>query len=268
MGKIAGGDSWVGILAAVGLAAVVGGLVALPALRLRGLYLALATLAFGQAMDYGFFQNANVFGQGDALTIGRPTLFGMSLQSNRTFLVFISAVFAIVAVVILGFRRSRYGRRVIALASSPSASVTLGMKPTITRLGIFMASAGLAGLAGALYAQQQLIVGPGDFQLLASLTLLLLAVVWGVRTTSGMLFAGLLFAIFPVIETHVPALRDLLYLGTGLAAIGIGRNPNGAFGGNTPAQKWRDRRVARASGGSNQVEVLGEQVEQPSEIHA
>jgi branched-chain amino acid transport system permease protein len=118
------------------------------------------------------------------------------------------------------------------------------MNLVATKLIVFSASAGLAGLAGALYGGQQGLVGASDFVLFLSLTLVLLAVVWGVRTVTGMLFAGLLFAIFPVIQTHVPALRDLLYLGTGLAAISIGRNPNGAFGGNTPLQQRRDKKAA------------------------
>jgi branched-chain amino acid transport system permease protein len=121
------------------------------------------------------------------------------------------------------------------------------MNLVATKLVVFAVSAGLAGLAGAFYGGQQGLVGAADFQLLLSLTLVLLAVVWGVRTVTGMLFAGLLFAIFPVLQSHVPALRDLVYLGTGLAAIGIGRNPNGAFGGNTPLQQRRDRKAAAAS---------------------
>jgi branched-chain amino acid transport system permease protein len=68
--------------------------------------------------------------------------------------------------------------------------------------------------------------------------------VWGIKTVTGMLFAGLLFAIFPVIQSHVPALRDLLYLAVGLGAISIGRNPNGVMGGKTPLERWRDRRDA------------------------
>jgi hypothetical protein len=77
--------------------------------------------------------------------------------------------------------------------------------------------------------------------------LVLLAVVWGVRTVSGMLLAGVLFAVFPVIQTHLSWLRDLIYLGTGLAAIGIGRNPNGIMGGDTPLQKRRDKKAAAAA---------------------
>jgi branched-chain amino acid transport system permease protein len=121
------------------------------------------------------------------------------------------------------------------------------MNLTAVRLLTFGLSAALAGMAGAFYGGQQGLVGANDFTLLASLSLLLLAVVWGIRTMSGMLLAAMSLVIFPVIQTHVPSLRNLIYLGTGLAAIGIGRNPNGVMGGNTPLQIWRDRRMAAAA---------------------
>lgn len=247
MGKVSSGHSWWGILAAIGLSAAVGALVALPTLRLRGLYLALATLAFASAMDTAFFANQHTFGLSGSLSVGRLSLFGLSLHSNTRYLVFLCVVFSLVAIGLLALRRSPFGRRLTALADSPAASATLGMNLVATKLIVFAASAGLAGFAGALYGGQQGLVGAADFQLLLSLTLLLLAVVWGIRTTTGMLFAGLVFAIFPVLQSHVSSLRDLLYLGTGLAAIGIGRNPNGAFGGNTPLQQRRDKRAAAAA---------------------
>jgi branched-chain amino acid transport system permease protein len=258
MGQVANGASWWGVIAAIGLAAAVGAVVALPALRLRGLYLALATLAFAQAMDTGFFLNEHTFGISGSLAIGRVSLPGVSLDSDESFLVFLCVVFALVSIGLLALRRGSYGRRLRALADSPAASATVGMNLTATKLTVFAISAGLAGLAGALYGQQQGLVGEPDFQLLLSLTLLLLAVVWGIRTMTGMLVAGLLFAFFPVIQSHVPALRDLVYLGTGLAAIGIGRNPNGVFGGNTPLQRRRDKKQAEAAAASITVAASDE----------
>ena len=245
MGRVSSGGSWWGILAAMAFAGAVGCVVALPALRLRGLYLALATLAFGQAMDTAFFQNVHTFGRSGSLEVGRVRLPGISLQSDRAYLVFQCVVFALISVLLLLLRRSTLGRRLTALADSPAAAATLGMNITATKLLVFGLSAALAGLGGALYGGQQGLVGANDFKLLLSLTLLLLAVVWGIRTMSGMVLAGLAFVLFPVIQDHVPSLRNLIYLGTGLAAIGIGRNPNGAVGGTTPLQIYRDRKAAR-----------------------
>jgi branched-chain amino acid transport system permease protein len=264
MGEVAGGGSWLGVLAGIGLAGAVGALIALPAIRLRGLYLALATLAFAEAMDYGFFQNTNVFGTGSALSVGRVHIPGISLASPRAFLVLLAIVFSLVGIGVLAVRRSSFGRRLVAMGDSPSGTATVGVNITWTKLVVFTASAALAGLGGVLYGGQQSQVGAVDFQLLYSLTLLLLASVWGIKTVTGMLLAGLLFAIFPVIQSHVPALRDLLYLAVGLGAISIGRNPNGVMGGKTPLERLRDRRAARPR--PPDVTAPGELIEEPTRV--
>jgi branched-chain amino acid transport system permease protein len=79
-----------------------------------------------------------------------------------------------------------------------------------------------------------------------------------------MLMAGLLFAIFPVIQSHVPALRDLLYVAVGLGAISIGQNPNGVMGGKTPLERWRDRRAGRQP--PSDADALPGAVEEPTRV--
>jgi branched-chain amino acid transport system permease protein len=245
MSKVGGtGGSLLGLLAAVGLAAAVGALVALPALRLRGLYLALATLAFAYGMDNAFFNNIRLFGVSLSLPVARPHIPGVSFKSNGSYLILLCAVFAILAVGLLAVRRSRFGRRLIAVNDSPSACVTLGIGMTRTKLAVFTLSAAVAGLGGALYGGAQGAVAPNDFTFLISLTLLLLAVAWGIRTTGGMLVAGILFALGPLLQQHLTQPRDVVLLLVGLAAIGVSQNPEGTFGGNTLLQKWRDRRAA------------------------
>jgi branched-chain amino acid transport system permease protein len=244
MGKVGGsGGSLLGILAAVGLSAGVGTLVALPALRLRGLYLAIATLAFAYAMDIAFFGSPVFFGSQDAISVSRPDVPGISFLSNRSFCVALSVVFVVAGIGVLGLRRSAFGRRIIALTDSPAASLTLGVDVAGSKLMLFAVAAGLAGLGGALYGGSQGIVGPNDFAFLTSLTVLLMAVVWGIRTIGGMLIGGLLIALGPELQMHFTHPADLLQLLVGLAAIGISQNPEGTFGGNTPLQKWRDRRT-------------------------
>ena len=243
MAKVGDGGSVLGLLAAMGLAGAVGALIALPALRLRGLYLALSTLAFAYSMDYVFFQNPKAFGGSLSLPIRRPHLAGLSLSGSRGYFVFLCAVFAVVGVGVLAIRRSTLGRRLVAMGDSPAAAVTVGMSLVRMKLLVFALSAALAGLGGALLGGVQGFVGPADFPLLSSILLLLLAVVFGIRTVTGMLFAGLVLAYGPVLQAHVSgSLRDIVSLGVGLGAIGIGHHPNGTFGTNTPLQRWRDRR--------------------------
>src|SRR5581483_10768056 len=77
-----------------------------------------------------------------------------------------------------------------------------------------------------------------------SLTLLLLAVVWGIRTTAGMMVGGMLFGLSPWLQQHFTHPREAFQILVGLAAVGVAQNPEGTFGGHTPLQRWRDRRAA------------------------
>ena len=93
-----------------------------------------------------------------------------------------------------------------------------------------MVSAGLAGLSGALFGGLRGSVGPNDFVVLASLLLLLTLRIGGVNTVTGALFGAFTVAIFPIVQEHVPQLPAMAYLLTGLAAVSVGRDPNGVGG--------------------------------------
>jgi branched-chain amino acid transport system ATP-binding protein len=201
---------------------------ALPSLRLRGLYLALSTLAVAQLMSAAFFNNNSVFGQGGALKVGRVDLPGVSLSSPRSYFVFCAVAFAVAAIGVVAVRRASFGRRLAAMGDSPAACVTLGVNLTWTKLIVFTASAGLAGFAGALYGGLQGQVGTLDFQLLSSLVLLLLAVIWGVDSIVGALVAGMLSALFPTIADAL-SIPNFQYLAVGLGVLGLSRNPEGVI---------------------------------------
>jgi len=214
---------------AVLTAVVAGGLVALPVMRLTGLYLALATFAFGQLVDRLVFQSEQFgFGQSNGLTAPRPGIFGTGLGGDRVYLIMLAAVFAILGIALLAVRRGRYGRLLIAMRDSPAACDTLGLNPRRFKVLLFMASAGIAGLAGVLWAGLRQGAGSSDFQVMASLPLLLLAVVCGVTTVSGALIGGFALMLLPVIQSNSDnAVGGVVLLVIGLAAVGLGRDPNG-----------------------------------------
>jgi branched-chain amino acid transport system permease protein len=266
MGRVAPGHgTLLGLLAAVGLAAGVGSIVALPSLRLRGLYLALVTLAFAEGMDIAFFNNSSLFGTTGSIDVPRPYLPGFGLSSDRAYLIAECVVFGLIAVGLLAFRRSLFGRRLLAINDSPSACVTLGIEMSRSKLLVFTLSAAIAGLGGALYGGSQGLVTPNDFQFLLSLTLLLTIVVFGVRTTAGAFFAGIAIALGPFLQQHVKNPRNIFELLVGLAAIGIAQNPEGSFGGNTPLHQWRKRRERLTQA---QQPVLAESATTESLTHA
>ena len=255
MGKIAGGGSWLGMLTAVGVSAAVGALIAWPTVRVKGIYLALATLAFAQFAYYVFFSNLRLFNDNGSIVVHRVALPGIKLTGANAELVFLSVVFALCAVAVLALRRSTFGRRLVALSDSPAAYATVGLKMRRTRLAVFALSAGLAGLGGALYGGLQGPVSANDFQVLVSLTLLLLLVIWGVRTPTGALAAGLSFAVLPVLQSHVSWVSSLPALVVGVGVILVGRLPNGVVG--SIADLVADRRLSRSMSGIEVTAPVG-----------
>src|SRR5439155_19297082 len=227
MGKYFGGASVWGILLAALLSGAVGAVAALPALRLQGLYLALSTLAFAEAMDTLFFKNTSVFGYGGRLAVGRPHLLGVSFESDRAFFLLVTAVFALAGMGVLALRRGRFGRKLVAMKDSPAACATLGIDLTFTKLAVFALSAALAGVAGVFFGGLRGQVGPGDFEMLQSLVLLLLVTISGINSVTGALMGGLTFGLLPKVQQTFKAIRNIVYVAPGLGALGVVRNPNG-----------------------------------------
>jgi branched-chain amino acid transport system permease protein len=224
---VAGGSSVLGLLAAVGVCAGVGAVLALPVLRLRGLYLALATLAFAVLMDNVFFQSSSVMGVGGTVAVGRPDIFGMHFTTDRAFDVFLAVVLALCLMGVGALRRGRFGRRLVGMNDSPAACSTVGMSLTITKLAVFAFSAGLAGLAGALYGGLNTSVGAAQFGFLFSIAIFVGVTLSGVNLLTGAVLAGAFIAIGPVIGAHVPQIPNFTQLLIGAGVVTIGRNPNG-----------------------------------------
>jgi len=231
------GDSGsvLGILAAVA-AALLGGLaMAVPALWLRGVYLALASLAFARIAEVAFFPQPGVFGPSDtgARTVAPLDVLGWQLTSPRGYLVAVAVVFAVVGLGLVALRRSWYGRRLLALHDTPAGLASVGLDPAMTRLSVYALSAALAGLGGALLAVYKVAVVPGDFGMLHGLVIVLLLVIGGVATVSGALLGGLFSVLLVMAQDawDLPLLSTLAVVGPGLAAIAISQTPQGAAAG-------------------------------------
>jgi branched-chain amino acid transport system permease protein len=228
MGHVASGGSLLGVLAAIGLSGLVGAALAFPTLKMRGLYLALATFAFATVMDQAVF--TQVFGTGGNLEIGRPHIPGIPTQSDRAWMMVSCVLFTVVAIAVLAVRRSSFGRKLVAVNDSPAACATLGVNVNYTKLVVFTASAMMCGLAGVLIGGVTRSVDAYTFPALLSLVALLLARVGGINTATGVLLGAFVFALFPVFVPHLPHVLQNQYLLTGFAAVSVGRDPNGMGG--------------------------------------
>lgn len=227
MAKLGADGNVVGLAAALLLAGAVGALVAIPSLKLQGLYLALSTMAFAVLADFMVFPNDSVFGNLSALRVGRLDIFGLSFDGERAYFILLCFAFALFGTVVIAIRRGSFGRRLAAMRDSQVACATLGLSLARTKLTVFMISASMAGVAGALYGGLRGSAGPVDFLMFQSLPVLLLAVVGGITTVSGSLVGGLLYALLLFLQGKFPALNGLVFMIVGAGAVALGRNPNG-----------------------------------------
>jgi len=242
MAEVAGNSSsWfnpgspLGLVAAAVLAVPFGVLMALPALRLQGLYLALASMAFAVMAGPLFFSQKEVYGAGGR-RIATLAFLGIDFNDANNFLVAVTVIFGLLALFVVWLRRSAFGRRLIALRDSPAASATVGINLIVTKLAVFALAAAMAGFAGGLLGMYRGSAGEMDFQMLVGIPFLLLLVVGGVSCVSGALFGGISSVILLIIEQDHPGVMvagiaifaALTRVGPGLAALGVGRNPEGA----------------------------------------
>lgn len=169
------GLPWGLALLVAGLIAVpVGALLAIPAIRLTGLYLALATFGFGVVLAYMFYTQDFMFGDtGAGLEVPRPAGFESDGAYFRLVLGFATAA----TILVVTLNRSRLGRLLRGMSESPVALATSGVNVNMTRVIVFCVSAFLAAIGGALAAGAQQSVGLTSYPPLLSLTFLALAII-------------------------------------------------------------------------------------------
>ena len=228
-----------GVIVALAICAVVGALVALPALRLTGIYLALATAAFALFMSKLVFSQLRLV-PGQNVKVPKLDLGVFAPSDNQQQAMLLAVVFAGLAIFVVWLRRGSYGRRLIAIKDSPVACATLGLDLTRTKIGVFALSASIAGLAGALANRS---IPATDFDLISSMSVTMLAVVGGIGAVGGALVGGVLqgtlatfipnllhdnaLGLFGFFKIQVPSLMQFT---PGFIGISLGRNPSGAMG--------------------------------------
>ena len=168
--------------------------VGIPALRIRGLFLAVTTFGFAVALRSVLF-NPRYFKWLLPDVISRPSLFFFDFDDERSmyYLCVVALVLAIVLVVNL--RKSRFGRVLIAMRESEANVAAFGITAVRMRLAAFAVSGALAGFAGAVFAHQQRGLNPESFSATASVDIFVLAVLGGIGSVNGALLGSLYFNV-------------------------------------------------------------------------
>ena len=195
-----------GIVVGALIAAVLGALIALPCLRLGGLYLALGTLAFALMIQNILFVERWFTGAEGGVDVPRPLIGTIDFADDHAFFFFTFAVFAICGYAVVLLRRGTTGQYLAALRGSEVAAVSIGINPIRAKVTVFAVSAAIAGAGGALYASYLETARTDDFNAIQGLFWVLLVVTLGSRTVDGALNAGMAFVLLP------PLLGDLFHV--------------------------------------------------------
>jgi branched-chain amino acid transport system permease protein len=200
-----------GAMGGAALALVIG----IPGLRLRGLYLAIITLALSLSTT-AYLLNARYLGSKLPDSIRRPVLFGMDLDNEQVFYYAALVMLGLVTAMVAGLRRSAFARALIAARDNESAAQAFGINLLRARLSAFAVSGAIAGFAGGLLAFHQHSVIPETFSAGESLTVFLFSTLGGLGAVSAPLIAGV---VFTAAKLFMPS--NIFQFATGTAGIAL-----------------------------------------------
>ncbi|WP_370875529.1 branched-chain amino acid ABC transporter permease [Bacillus horti] len=224
-------------LLVAGIAAALAGLlIGIPTLRLKGDYLAIATLGFGEIVRIVFL-NIDYIGGAAGMRVSHMT--------NWTW-VFLLAFFTII--IIINFTNSTHGRACIATRDNEVAADAMGINTTLYKVIAFVLGAFLAGIAGALFAHNNYFIQPGNFGFLRSIEILIFVVIGGLGSLSGSIIAAALLTIINLFLQEYPETRMILY-SLILLVIMLYR-PKGLMG-NVELSQLLGKKRLRTKGGSS-----------------
>ncbi len=210
---------WLTLPAAVLITAGFGALLALPALRVTGPYLAMVTLAFGTIIQI-LINEMTFLTEGPlGIKVGKPELFGMKLGEKEFYWV-VLVMLVLSLIVVHRILKSHLGRAFEALRGSPVASDCMGVSVYRYKVYAFVISAGLAGLAGALYSYSEQYISPNTYNFELTVLFLLAIIMGGRKTRIGALLGATIIVLLPKALDDLQLFRALA---VGVAAlVGIG----------------------------------------------
>jgi len=206
------------ILAGAALAAVVAALLALPARRLSGIYLALATLGFLQIVQVLVEELADYTGGVRGLQVAKPALWSAPLSEYAIYCVVVLTAVSMVWMA-ANIRGSRVGREFDAVRLSPHAAQALGVSVSRIKVAAFALSAFYAGVAGGLFSILVGFIEPAEFGVSASLRQLTYIVIGGLGSVTGAVLGSVVLCGLPELLRPVKEYTDLAYASILIATL-------------------------------------------------
>lgn len=177
--------------------AMAGVIVGLPALRVKGIYLGMATLSFGFIVEEGIARWEHMTGGNAGLSVNPPALLGWTLDSTESFYYLCLVVVVGATLAILNLLRSSTGRAFVAIRDSEISAQSMGIHLARYKTLSFALSAALAGIGGALYAHKIQFLSPDQFNIIQSIDLLLMVVIGGLGSVHGAFLGAIFLIVMP-----------------------------------------------------------------------
>lgn len=214
-----GAPFWIAIPASVAGAAVFGAILALPALRVTGPYLAMVTLAFGTIIQILINEMTFLTEGPMGIKIAKPMIVGQKL-SEVGYYYMVAALMVVSLIVVHRILKSNLGRAFEALRDSPIASDCMGVSVYRYKVYAFIISAGFAGLAGSLYAYSEEYISPNTYNFELTILFLLAVIMGGRKTRSGSLIGALIVVMLPSLLADIELFRKIATAAAVLGVIG------------------------------------------------
>jgi branched-chain amino acid transport system permease protein len=224
------------ILAGGALSAVLGYLIGYLALRMRDIYLALATFAFGEAMQWVFLSWEKVTGGSNGMKMDPADLFGYRLTNDLQAYPFVVVLAGLMLWLTVALARSQYGSSLRAVRESDVAAMAMGINVKAMKQSAFAISAAFAGIAGGMYTLFTSFIHPESLGFQTTILVLTMVVVGGMGSVRGAVAGAIAFGLISELLRQLMSVQEIIY---GVILMGFMMfMPKGLFAD-------RNRRVAR-----------------------
>ena len=204
---------FVSILAGALLAAALGWVIGLLALRMRDIYLALATFAFGEAMQWVFLNWEQVTNGSNGLQMKPAALGGLRLMNDLQAYPFVVAIAALMLWLTVALSRSRLGSSFRAVRESDVAAIAMGVNTRAVKVTAFVLSAAFAGVAGGMYTLFTSFIHPESLGFQTTILILTMVVVGGLGSVRGAVAGAIVFGLASELLRQAPSYQEIIYGG-------------------------------------------------------
>ncbi|MFC1891474.1 branched-chain amino acid ABC transporter permease [Thermodesulfobacteriota bacterium] len=199
----AGFPFWLAVPTAGFITAVIGMGFGIPSLRLKHLYLCIATLAGQFIIEYVFVHWESLTGGAEGIFIAEASLFGLDLGNDRTFFYAVFICLAALTLIAVNLLRTRFGRAFIAVRDNDRAAEGMGIPIFKYKILAFAISSFYAGFAGALYAYYMMSITPEPFNLWLSIEFIAMIIIGGLGSIPGAIFGTVFIVVLNEVLSHL-----------------------------------------------------------------